>query len=115
MPPVLLLQLLLDIGPYFSSWQGPGSSYFMLPAIAGMAGTCHHALLWVEIESCDLLARADLKPRSSPSVSQVARITGVSHWCQAEVGLCEMLQIYLSSPVTMEKSLENAAFYSCHV
>jgi hypothetical protein len=44
---------------------GPRSSYFSLPAVAGMTGACHHDQSLVEMESHKLFAGSGLEPESS--------------------------------------------------
>jgi hypothetical protein len=45
-PPALFAPVILEIGSDFCPGQpGPQTSYFTLPTIAGVMGTCHHAQL----------------------------------------------------------------------
>jgi hypothetical protein len=59
---------------------GLQSSCFSLLTIVGITGACDQAQLLVELGFCEFFCLAMWNPILPISVSQVVRITGVSHW-----------------------------------
>jgi hypothetical protein len=63
---------------------GPGSSYFLLPAVGRMTGGCHHAQLFsIQMGSheCFFFPSWPGVVILPISIPQGARITGMHHWC----------------------------------
>jgi hypothetical protein len=78
-PPTLFWLLLVTLCP---GWLGLWFSCFLLHAIAGMTGIHHHTQLFsTEMGSPGLFFPRQALNHDPPNLtSQVARITGVSHW-----------------------------------
>jgi hypothetical protein len=64
-------------------WPGPQSSYFRLPVLAVMTNEYHHAQLSSAEIGRMFLPGLAWNCDSPISASQVARITGLSHWYPA--------------------------------
>jgi hypothetical protein len=66
---VLARQVLYLLSLNLFAYVGLLSSYFKLPATAGMIAMHHRAQLLVEMRSLELFAQAGIKLQSSPSQS----------------------------------------------